>query len=107
MMMYKVPVQRLTTYCCDDHERLPPKPVAESSNHRTGQELQEGEERAKEPSKQHRVELGWSTNYHAEHIHLLLQHLEQPAVVLLPVVGDQGGEERQDEGEGCYAECVK
>ena len=99
-------VQRLT-YSCDNHERLPPKPVAESSNHRTGQELQEGEERAKEPSKQHRVELGWSTNYHAEDIHLLLQHLEQPAVVLLPVVGDQGGEERQDEGEGCYAEYVR
>ena len=93
-------VQRLTTYCCHDHQRLPAKPVAQPTNHRTGQELQEGEEGAKEPSKQHVVELCWCTHHHAEDIHLVLQHLEEPAVILLPVVGDKGGEERKDQGEG-------
>ena len=44
-------VQGLTTYCCYDHQRLPAKPVAQSSNYRTCQELQEGEEGAKEPAK--------------------------------------------------------
>ena len=62
--------QSQPTYCGQNEERLPAKPVTKPANHRACQELEKGEDGAKEPSKQHRVELGWSTNNFAEHINL-------------------------------------
>ena len=53
-----------------DHQRFPSKPVTETSNDGTGDELEEGEEGAEESSEQDVVKLSRSTNQTSEQINL-------------------------------------
>ena len=83
------------------HQRLPPEPVAEAADDGAGEELEEGEDGAEEAAEQDGVELGGRAHAAAEPVHLDLERGEEAAAVMVAVVGDEGGEERQDQGEGC------
>ena len=53
-----------------DHQRFPSEPVTETSNDGTGDELEEGEERAEEASKQYVVKLSRSSHQTSEQVNL-------------------------------------